>query len=127
MRSPSLSVVLARLGIASAFLGFGIWELIVPNWWTTYVPAFASSILPATTVVLIHGVMLTVTGVAVLAGWLPRLFTTVAALIMLEICLEIYIQEGFTDIFIRDVAIFFFAAAMVAHEFAEHRLLSQPR
>lgn len=118
----SLPIFLARLGIASCFLGFGIWELIAPNLWTAYVPEFAGAIVDPTLLVSMHGVVLTVTALGVLSGKLPRFFTAVATLILLEICIDIFLQEGFTDIFIRDVSILLFAAALFADAVApSHR------
>ena len=117
MRSPSLSQALSRLAVAFCFLGFGIWELISPITWTSYVPAFVQNFLDPVILVLVHGIVLTVSGLAVFSGWKSRFFTGLSALIMLEICIEIFLQEGFSDIFIRDMAIFLFIAAMVAQTF----------
>ena len=114
MRLPPLSVLLTRFALAFCFLGFGVWELIQPRMWITYVPTSLASVMNPSTLVLTHGIALTVTGLGILSGWMPKLFTGLATLIMLEICVEIFLQEGFTDIFIRDVSILLFTSAMFA-------------
>lgn len=117
----TLPVLLSRLGIASCFLGFGLWELIAPRLWTSYVPEFAGAIIPAVTLVTVHGILLTATALGVLSGKLPRFFTGLAVLMLLEICIDIFVQEGFTDILIRDIAILLFAAALFADAVAPAR------
>jgi hypothetical protein len=114
MRLPPLSTLLTRAALAFCFLGFGLWELISPRLWIIYVPEYMSQIADPAMLVFVHGITLTVTALGVLSGWFPRFFTAVASLIMLEICIEIWVGEGFTDVFIRDVAILLFAAAMFA-------------
>lgn len=117
----TLPKFLARLGVASCFLGFGVWELVAPTLWTTYVPAFAGSMMNPVTLVLIHGALLTIAALGVLSGRHATFFTGLSFLIMLEICFEIFFQEGFTDVFIRDVSIFLFTAALFADAYGARK------
>lgn len=111
MRNIPLPLLLARLALAFCFLSFGIWEMIAPSWWTSYIPSFLSGINPIM-LILTHGIALTVAGLGVLSGYFPRFFTGLSALMLLEISVEILVQEGFSDVFIRDVALFLFTCAL---------------
>lgn len=119
--NTTLSVWLQRVALAFCFLGFGIWEFIAPRIWTAYVPQEATMIASAQTLVFIHGVALTIAGLGILSGYAQRFFTTLSTLILLEICVTIGLQEGFTDIFIRDAALLLFSAAMMAQAFSRLR------
>lgn len=108
-----LPLLLGRLALAFCFLSFGIWEIIAPSWWTSYIPGFLNGIDPIM-LVLAHGIALTIAGLGVLSGYFPRFFTGLSALMLLEISVEILMQEGFSDVFIRDVALLLFTCAMFA-------------
>ncbi len=108
-----LPLLLARLGLAFCFLGFGIWEIVAPTLWTTYLPEFLSGFHPVLLIEL-HGIALTVSALGVLSGYFPKFFTGISALILLDICIEIFLQEGFTDVFIRDIALLLFTCALFA-------------
>jgi hypothetical protein len=111
-----LPLLLARLALAACFLGFGIWEIVAPNLWTIYIPSFLQGFYPILLIEL-HGIALTVAALGVLSGYFPRFFTGLSALLLLEITVEILIQEGFTDVFIRDLALFLFACSLFASSY----------
>lgn len=113
MRFPPLPLFLARLALAVTFLGFGLWEIIAPNLWTMYLPEFLKEFYPQQ-LVLVHGILLTVTALGVLSGYYARFFTGLAVLLLLEVTGGIWIQEGFTEIFIRDMGLLLFASSLFA-------------
>lgn len=119
MLFPSLSVLLARLGVTFCFLVFGYWEVQNPEIWSTYVPQYMAAIAPIVLLVQIHGIVLILTAVGVLSGFWPRFWTTIATLTLLELCLIVFEGEGFSDVFVRDVSLLFFTGALCAHEWGK--------
>ncbi len=117
MLKTPLSTILARIALAFCYLGFGIWEIISPKAWTTYLPAFLKTMNPIL-LIEVHGIALTVAALGVLSGYFQKFFTAFSVLLLLDICVEIFFQEGFTDIFIRDVSLLLFACALFAGAFA---------
>jgi hypothetical protein len=120
MRTPPLPVLLARLGLAFCFLGFGIWELVAPRLWTAYLPSYLSTFHPIA-LILIHGAVLTFAALGVLSGWRPKFFTALAALVLFDICLEVFLQDGFTDVFIRDIGLLLFTLGLTAEAWQKPR------
>ena len=116
-----LSLLVSRLALAFCFLGFGIWEISAPKAWTSYLPAFLQNFHPIVLIEL-HGIALTVAAIGVLSGYYKKFFTALSALLLLDICLGVFLQEGFTDIFIRDIALLLFTCGLVADAFSKKRL-----
>lgn len=114
MQLPTLSIFLARLGVAFCFIAFGVWELQEPEIWSTYVPPYMAAIAPLTLLVQIHAVVLIVTALGVFSGIWPRFWTLIATLTLLELCIVVFEGEGFSDVFVRDVSLFLFSAALTA-------------
>ena len=104
--------MLMRFGLAFVFIGIGIWEIVQPSYWGMYVPPFFSAVITTNAFVEIHGVVLLVTGLAVLLGVYLRIASALAAIIMLSIVISLTYYFGFNDIVIRDVAILMLAAAL---------------
>lgn len=111
---PSLSVFLARLVVAFCFVVFGFWELRDPDIWSAYVPAYMAAVASIELLVQIHGAVLIVTALGVLSGVWPRFWSLVATLQLLELCFVVFEGEGFSDVFVRDVSLLFFTAALCA-------------
>jgi hypothetical protein len=104
----NLPRILGQLAIAFCFLSFGIWELVAPNLWTMYVPSLISAMIDAKLLVFVHGIVLTIIGLGILSGFYRWLFLGLSVLVMLEICLSLILDEGFTETLIRDGAILLF-------------------
>lgn len=102
---------MAKIALASCFLGFGIWEVVSPNLWTIYLPEAVRDFYPIQ-LVFLHGVVLIVVALGVLSGKMQRFFTAVATLILLNICIELFLQDGLTETLIRDVALLLFTLAL---------------
>ncbi len=77
-----------------------------------YLPLFALKFASAGTLLLLHGTLLIIVGLAVLAGVYLRVSSAIAVLIMLAILGDLIISFGFTDIVVRDLAILLIAAAL---------------
>ena len=104
--------MLTRLSLAIVFIGIGIWEVIQPSYWAMYVPPFVSSIIATDTFLMFHGSALIIIGTAVLLGIYLRFTSALAALTMLSIILSVTYYLGFSDIVLRDIAIFVIAVAL---------------
>ena len=113
MRIQSPLLFYSRVAVAFAFLSFGIWEIIAPNLWILYVPAYASAILDAKLLVFLHGIALVVIALGVLSGYYSKIFTALAALMMLKIVVELILADGWTETLIRDITILLFMVGLL--------------
>ncbi len=109
-----LPLLISRIALAACFLGFGIWEIVSPSLWTTYLPGWSSGIADPILLIVIHGIALTVAALGVLSGYFAKFFTGLSVLLLLEICIEIWFQEGFTETLIRDIGLLLFTCALFA-------------
>ncbi len=99
--APTMARVL--LGLVLAW--FGYHELVAPGLWTGYVPGLAAASPVATVLVLVHGWVLLVLAVAIVAGIALRLVAAIAALVVLQIVITLTVTGGLTDLTLRDVGI----------------------
>lgn len=110
----------ARVALALVFLWFGLHELLQPHLWTGYVPVLSPTSSLATIAVLGHGWLLTMLGVALLAGISSRAAALIGAVLMAEILIALG-AHGVTDIVIRDLGVFGLALGVAAQP--QHRLV----
>jgi uncharacterized membrane protein YphA (DoxX/SURF4 family) len=99
--APTVSRVL--LGLALAW--FGYHELVAPQLWTGYVPGVQTTSQFAIVLVLIHGWVLLMLAVAIIAGIALRLAAAIAALLLLQIVITLSVTGGLTDLTLRDVGV----------------------
>jgi uncharacterized membrane protein YphA (DoxX/SURF4 family) len=90
------------LGLVLAW--FGYHELLLPGEWTGYVPVINEASNLAIVAVLVHGWVLFVLAVALLAGIAPRLSAAIASVLMLEIVISLSVS-GLSDTSMRDVGV----------------------
>ncbi len=102
----------ARVILGLVLLWFGVHELIQPSLWTGYVPVISQTSHLAVGLVLIHGWVLTVLGVALVLGIMSRTAAAVSGLLLLEIVVSLSFTGGLSDIVARDVGVFGLAAAV---------------
>ena len=103
--------LIARLGLTFVFVGFGVYELTQPSQWSGYVPPFVAAHVPVVPVVLAHGWMLLMLGVALLIDFWPRVAIWVAVGVMVEIVLGLLTTSGFSVTLLRDTGLFALALA----------------
>ena len=96
---------LLRGGVAFVFLSFGLWEIINPQYWISFIPFFLTQIVDSSTLVIIHGGFLTAIGVWIASGKQLKAASITAGAMLLGIIVELFITAGFSDIFVRDAAI----------------------
>ncbi len=99
------SPVIGRVLLGLVLAWFGYHELVRPSLWTGYVPFVSPTSGLATVGVLIHGWLLLVLAVALVAGVAPRAAAAVAALLVLEIVISLTITAGLSDLTLRDVGV----------------------
>ena len=97
---PTVGRVL--LGLVLAW--FGYHELIRPEEWTGYVPVINETSNLAIVAVLVHGWLLFVLAVALVAGIAPRVSAAIASELLLEIVISLSVS-GLTDTSMRDVGV----------------------
>jgi uncharacterized membrane protein YphA (DoxX/SURF4 family) len=97
-------------------LWFGLHELVQPSLWTGYVPVIPQASQFAIGLVLCHGWLLSVLGVALVLGVAPQLAAGISALMLLEIVLSLSFTGGVSDIVARDLGVFGLAVAVFASD-----------
>jgi uncharacterized membrane protein YphA (DoxX/SURF4 family) len=90
------------LGLVLAW--FGYHELRLPGEWTGYVPVISETSNLAIVAVLVHGWMLFVLAIALIAGVAPRVSAAIASVLLVEIVISLSVS-GVTDTSMRDVGV----------------------
>jgi uncharacterized membrane protein YphA (DoxX/SURF4 family) len=90
------------LGLVLAW--FGYHELLQPGLWTGYVPVINEASNLAIVAVLVHGWVLLVLAVALVAGIAPRVSAAIASVLLLEIVISLSVS-GLSDTSMRDVGV----------------------
>jgi uncharacterized membrane protein YphA (DoxX/SURF4 family) len=90
------------LGLVLAW--FGYHELLQPGKWTGYVPVINEASNLAIIAVLVHGWILFVLAVALIAGIAPRISAAIASVLLLEIVISLSVG-GLSDTSMRDVGV----------------------
>ena len=108
-----------RLLLGLVFAWFGYHELVRPGAWTGYVPVLSETSNMAVAAVLIHGWILFMLAVALVAGIAPRAAAAVASVVMLEIVISLAVS-GPNDTALRDVGVLGLAVCLTG---CRHRRL----
>jgi uncharacterized membrane protein YphA (DoxX/SURF4 family) len=95
----------ARLLLGLVLAWFGCHELMQPALWTGYVALVPATSALAVVAVLVHGWLLLVLAVALIAGVATRLASGLAALLLLEIVVSLAITGGLSDLTMRDLGV----------------------
>jgi uncharacterized membrane protein YphA (DoxX/SURF4 family) len=90
------------LGLVLAW--FGYHELTSPDQWTGYVPVINEASRLAIVAVLVHGWVLFMLAVALIAGIAPRVSAAIASVLLLEIVISLSVS-GLSDTSMRDVGV----------------------
>lgn len=99
-----------RIGLSALFIWFGLSELLNVSEWTSWVPAWATALIPlkVSTIVILNGSAEVIGGAFLAFGILTRWVSLLLALHLLLIAFDI----GFTAIGIRDFALAFSTFAL---------------
>jgi hypothetical protein len=91
------------LGLVLAW--FGYHELMQPALWTGYVPGVHAASSTAIALVLAHGWVLLLLAVALVAGIAHRAAAGLAALLLAQIVVWLWVSAGLSDLTLRDVGV----------------------
>ena len=94
-----------RVLLGLVFAWFGYHELVQPALWTGYVPFVHAVSAGAVALVLAHGWVLLVLAVALIAGIAARAAAGLAALLLTQIVIWLWISAGLSDLTLRDVGV----------------------
>lgn len=100
-KAPEYALPVLRVGLSLVILWFGANQLINPDAWTTWVPAWATVFVDAKTIVYLNGGFEVVAGLLLLFG----LFVSWVALFLFLHLLLIIFEIGMTPTGVRDVGI----------------------
>jgi uncharacterized membrane protein YphA (DoxX/SURF4 family) len=95
---------LGRLLLGLVLAWFGYHELLLPGEWTGYVPWINGTSDLAIVAVLVHGWVLLVLAVALVAGIAPRVSAAIASVLLLEIVINLSVS-GLSDTSLRDLGV----------------------
>ena len=113
MNAEGLRHIIMRVALSSVFIIFGVWEIINPQYWQGFVPAFVQSFISSLhPIVMLHGAVLLIAGLMILAGFYTRIGSAIAFLVLLEISVSLLFESGFSDLFVRDLALLLLSAAV---------------
>jgi uncharacterized membrane protein YphA (DoxX/SURF4 family) len=96
--------VAGRVLLGLVLTWFGYHELTSPGQWTGYVPVINEASQLAIVAVLVHGWLLFVLAVALIAGIAPRISAAIASVLLLEIVISLSVS-GLSDTSMRDVGV----------------------
>lgn len=96
--------VAGRVLLGLVLVWFGYHELTSPDQWTGYVPIINEASQLAIVAVLVHGWVLFVLAIALIAGIAPRISAAIASVLLLEIVISLSVS-GLSDTSMRDVGV----------------------
>lgn len=106
--------VLMRLGLGFVLGWFGLQELRTPSEWAVFVPSFVSGLSPVGVddLVLLHGFLLLVAASSLVLGLLFLPGCLLAAGLLAEITLGLWLEDGVNDLLVRDIGLLAAASAL---------------
>jgi len=107
------------LGLVLAW--FGYHELVRPAPWTGYVPVLNSRSDLAVFAVLVHGWVLLLLAVALVAEVAPRITTATTVILLAEIVISLAVSDGLSDLVLRDSGVLGLAVCLTGC--SRHRLV----
>ncbi|HVS79748.1 MAG TPA: DoxX family membrane protein [Candidatus Paceibacterota bacterium] len=113
MKSFIVRDFLQRLGPSSILVVFGVWEIIDPAYWASYLPGFAANFGHPEAQVVVHGCILAVLGLALLFNFHTRLAAILSTLVLLSIVFSLLLEGGWNEIVMRDISILISTSALM--------------
>ncbi|HET9946701.1 MAG TPA: hypothetical protein VFQ63_01425 [Patescibacteria group bacterium] len=118
MNNQKATLFLLRLSIASVFLYAAIAAILQPFNWIGFIPQFATTIAPASVLLLLFSLYQLTLSIWIASGWRPFFPSLLAAFTLLAI---IGANWGDIDILFRDFAIFFAALALATASYKKNK------
>lgn len=107
------ATAIASYGLGFVALWFGIGEIIDPNSWLSYAPTFLGDGKLALSLVITHGIILSVAGLSVVFNMYRRIGAAILTLMLLEILTNLLIESGLGEIAVRDIGLLAMAISLV--------------
>ena len=107
--SPSAII---SYGLGFVVLWFGISEILNPDSWLSYAPTFLGDGKLALSLVVAHGIVLTVAGLSIVLNFYRRIGAIVLTLVLLEILVNLLIESGLGEIAVRDIGLLTMAISL---------------
>ena len=105
------NVLSYTLGFVVAW--FGLNEVLMPQEWVTFAPAFLGNGTLALTLVVLHGIVLVSSALLLFFNLYRRVAAAVLVLIFVEVIIGLVTQTGLSDIAVRDIGLCGMAVALI--------------
>lgn len=92
-------------GLGFVVAWFGINEIIKPQEWVAFAPPFVGDGTFAITLVVLHGLVLSISALLLFFNLYRRLAASVLVLVFVEVVLGLVTQTGLSDIAVRDIGL----------------------
>lgn len=92
---------------------FGLNEVLRPQEWVTFAPAFLGDGTFALTLVVLHGIVLVSCALLLFFNVYRKIAATILALIFVEVIFGLVTQTGLSDIAVRDIGLCGMAIGLV--------------
>ena len=93
-------------------LWFGINEVMNPAAWSVFVPEFLGTGEWINTLVLLHGILLIISGLGLIFNFYRRLFAGIVAILLLGVIFSLISVSGLDEIAVRDIGLLGIAIAL---------------
>jgi hypothetical protein len=110
--SAARAATILSWSLALVLFYFGLNEIISPQNWIAFAPAFVGTGTLAVILVTLHGIVLAAVGVMLVLNYYRRVASAVLVLLFIEITANLILQGGISDIAIRDFGLLGAAAAL---------------
>ncbi|MCL5733790.1 MAG: hypothetical protein M1334_04030 [Patescibacteria group bacterium] len=105
MDKNKLRNLILSWSIAFVVIWFGVNEIHSPQDWVVYAPSFLGTGRLADNLVLFHGLLLCVSGAALVFNFYRRMAALIIFLMILEISATFIFQTGVSDVVVRDIGV----------------------
>lgn len=111
MRRLNRGTILS-LFLAFVVIWFGVNEVIHPENWVSFIPEFADIGIDFSYLVIVHGIVLVLSGLAVAFDWNRRVAAGIIFLMILAVVLSFLSDGGLSSIAVRDIGLLGMALAL---------------
>lgn len=111
INNKNYATAIIRISLALILLWFGIDEILNPQNWFGYIPAWLSSVLPFSlnTFIILNGIFEIIIGSLLLIGFYTRIIAFIAALHLFFITIAV----GYNEVGVRDFGLTMMAISLI--------------
>lgn len=122
MKNEAIRHYLTIYAAAFIFLVFGIWEIVNPQYWNSFVPAFVSNFFSSVNLLVqVHGIILTLIGSFLILDFKRKIAAALGTLVMLDIVFSLLFESGFSSLLIRDTVITIFVLSLFFDDYKKEK------